>query len=128
MSGIELTPGSKVFTARCKNLYVLTTKHKIMARNKIQRIKIENPFDKIVTIIDNNDYSYKELDIEEDLEIVKERLSTSKRTNYDTPSSSRSSTSRRLDYEFTNKDILLGMPFLEKFYPHTITKTHWYQS
>ncbi|WMV38240.1 hypothetical protein MTR67_031625, partial [Solanum verrucosum] len=27
MSGIELAPGSKIFTARCKNLYVLTTKH-----------------------------------------------------------------------------------------------------
>ncbi|WMV49542.1 hypothetical protein MTR67_042927, partial [Solanum verrucosum] len=25
MSGIELAPGSKIFTARCKNLYVLTT-------------------------------------------------------------------------------------------------------
>ena len=24
MSGIELAPGSKVFTARCKNLYILT--------------------------------------------------------------------------------------------------------
>ena len=32
---------------------------------------------KIITVIDNNDYSYKEIDIEEDLEIVKERLSTS---------------------------------------------------
>ncbi|WMV49326.1 hypothetical protein MTR67_042711, partial [Solanum verrucosum] len=35
MSIIELAPGSKIFTARCKNLYVLTTKHKIMAKNKI---------------------------------------------------------------------------------------------
>ncbi|WMV45941.1 hypothetical protein MTR67_039326, partial [Solanum verrucosum] len=35
MSGIELAPGSKIFTARCKNLYVLTTKHKITAKNKI---------------------------------------------------------------------------------------------
>ncbi|WMV41726.1 hypothetical protein MTR67_035111, partial [Solanum verrucosum] len=25
MSGIELAPGSKIFTARCKNLYVLMT-------------------------------------------------------------------------------------------------------
>ncbi|WMV08720.1 hypothetical protein MTR67_002105, partial [Solanum verrucosum] len=25
MSGIELAPGSKIFTARCKNLYILTT-------------------------------------------------------------------------------------------------------
>ncbi|WMV08917.1 hypothetical protein MTR67_002302, partial [Solanum verrucosum] len=25
MSGIKLAPGSKIFTARCKNLYVLTT-------------------------------------------------------------------------------------------------------
>ncbi|WMV33246.1 hypothetical protein MTR67_026631, partial [Solanum verrucosum] len=25
MSGTELAPGSKIFTARCKNLYVLTT-------------------------------------------------------------------------------------------------------
>ncbi|WMV19376.1 hypothetical protein MTR67_039842, partial [Solanum verrucosum] len=25
MSGIELAPESKIFTARCKNLYVLTT-------------------------------------------------------------------------------------------------------
>ena len=32
MSGIELAPGSKVFTARCKNLYLLTTKHKIAAK------------------------------------------------------------------------------------------------
>ncbi|WMV45496.1 hypothetical protein MTR67_038881, partial [Solanum verrucosum] len=24
MSGIELAPGSKIFIARCKNLYVLT--------------------------------------------------------------------------------------------------------
>ncbi|WMV32926.1 hypothetical protein MTR67_026311, partial [Solanum verrucosum] len=35
MSGIELAPGSKIFTARCKILYVLTTKHKITAKNKI---------------------------------------------------------------------------------------------
>ena len=34
MSGIELTPGSKVFTAWCKNLYILTTKHKITVRKK----------------------------------------------------------------------------------------------
>ncbi|WMV18703.1 hypothetical protein MTR67_012088 [Solanum verrucosum] len=32
MSGIELAPGSKIFTARCKKLYVLTTKHKITAK------------------------------------------------------------------------------------------------
>ncbi|WMV54714.1 hypothetical protein MTR67_048099, partial [Solanum verrucosum] len=36
MSGIELAPGSKIFAARCKNLYVLTTKHKITAKNKIK--------------------------------------------------------------------------------------------
>ncbi|WMV58844.1 hypothetical protein MTR67_052229, partial [Solanum verrucosum] len=36
MSGIELAPGSKIFTARCKNLYVLTTKHKRTAKNKIK--------------------------------------------------------------------------------------------
>jgi len=29
-------------------------------------------------------------------------------------------------YEFINKDMLLGMPFLEKLYPHVITKTHWW--
>ena len=85
MSGIELAPGSKIFTARCKNLYVLTTKHKITAKNKINKIKIENPFEQIVTVIDNNDYSYNEIDIEEDLEIVKERLSTSKRINNEIP-------------------------------------------
>ena len=82
MSGIELASGSKIFTARCKNLYVLTTKHKITARNKI---KIENPFERIVTVIDNNDYSYNEINIEEDLKIVKERLSTSKRINNEIP-------------------------------------------
>ncbi len=98
MAGIELAPGSKIFTARCKNLYVLTTKHKITAKNKINKIKIENPFEQIVTVIDNNDYSYKEIDIEEDLEIVKERLSTSKRTNNEIPQiSSKMSTSRRID-------------------------------
>jgi len=79
MSGIELAPGSKIFTAHCKNLYVLTTKHKITAKNKINKIKIKNPFEQIVTVIDNNDYSYKEIDIEEDLEIVSDRISTSKR-------------------------------------------------
>ena len=76
MSGIELALGSKIFTARCKNLYVLTTKHKITAKNKINKIKIENPFERIVTVIDKNDYSYNEIDVQEDLEIVKERLST----------------------------------------------------
>ncbi|TMW84435.1 hypothetical protein EJD97_025198 [Solanum chilense] len=40
MSGIELAPGSKIFTARCKNLYILSTKHKVTARNKIDKIKI----------------------------------------------------------------------------------------
>ncbi|WMV58662.1 hypothetical protein MTR67_052047 [Solanum verrucosum] len=34
MSGIELAPKSKIFTARCKNLYVLTTKHKITTKKK----------------------------------------------------------------------------------------------
>jgi len=98
MSGIELAPGSKIFTARCKNLYVLTTKHKITAKNKIDKIKIEDPFERIVTVIDKNDYSYNEIDIEEDLEIVKERLSTSKRINNEIPQiSSKMSTSRRID-------------------------------
>ncbi|WMV33040.1 hypothetical protein MTR67_026425, partial [Solanum verrucosum] len=32
MSGIELAPGSKIFTAICKHLYVLTTKHKITSK------------------------------------------------------------------------------------------------
>ena len=92
MSGIELAPGSKIFTARCKNLYILTAKHKITARNKIDKIKIENPFEKIIT----NDYSYKEIDTEEDLEIVKERLSTSSVPNTLTrATSSRMSTSKR---------------------------------
>ena len=81
MSGIELAPGSKLFTARCKNLYILTTKHKITARNKINKIKIENPFEKIITVIDNNDYSYKEIDIEEDLE-SKRKIKHFKRTKY----------------------------------------------
>ena len=30
------------------------------------------------------------------------------------------------NFEFTTKKILLGMPFLERFYPHIITKTHWW--
>ena len=96
MSGIELAPGSKIFTARCKNLYILTAKHKITATNKIDKIKIENPFEKIITVIDNNDYSYKEIDTEEDLEIVKQRLSTSSVQN--TLTRARISTSKR-NYE-----------------------------
>ncbi|WP_353824386.1 hypothetical protein, partial [Acinetobacter baumannii] len=27
---------------------------------------------------------------------------------------------------FTTKDMLLGMPFLDRFYPHIIRKTHWW--
>lgn len=65
MSGKELAPGNKIFTSRCKNLYILIAKHKITAKNKIDKIKIENPFEKIITVIDNNNYSYKEIDIEE---------------------------------------------------------------
>ena len=30
------------------------------------------------------------------------------------------------NFELTTKDMLLGMPFLEKLYPHIITKTHWW--
>ena len=30
------------------------------------------------------------------------------------------------NFEFTTKDMLLGMPFLDKYYPHIITKTHWW--
>ena len=31
------------------------------------------------------------------------------------------------NFELTTKDMLLGMPFLEKLYPHIITKTHqWF--
>ena len=30
------------------------------------------------------------------------------------------------NFEFTTKDVLLGMPFLDRFYPHIITKTHWW--
>nr|CAC88810.1 putative movement protein [Nicotiana tabacum] len=109
MSGIELAPGSKIFTARCKNLYVLTTKHKITTKNKINKIKIENPFERIISVIDNNDYSYTEIDMDEDLEIVKERLSTSKRINNEMPeTSSRStsrSTSKRINYTTPQKLI-----------------------
>ena len=45
MFGIELATDSKIFTARCKNLYILTTKHKVTAKQKIDKIKIENPFE-----------------------------------------------------------------------------------
>lgn len=116
MSGIELAPGSKIFTAKCKNLYILTTNHKITARNKIEKIKIENPFDSIISVIDNNDYSYKDIDMEGDLEIVRERLSTSKRINYESPqtTSSRASTSRRLEY--TNPQRLIKEPELHNYY------------
>lgn len=106
MSGIELSPGSKIFTARCKNLYVLTTKHKITARNKINKIKIENPFERIVSVIDNNEYSYKEMDIDEDLEIVKERICAPKRTSNEiSETSSKISTSKKIDYITTPKLI-----------------------
>ena len=30
------------------------------------------------------------------------------------------------NFELTTKNMLLGMPFLEKLYPHIITKTHWW--
>ena len=30
------------------------------------------------------------------------------------------------NYKFTNKDILLGTPFLDELYPHTITRTYWW--
>ena len=30
------------------------------------------------------------------------------------------------NYELTSKDMLLGMPFLDKLYPHIITKTDWW--
>ena len=55
---------------------------KLQQKNKN---KNSNPFERIVTVIDKNDYSYNEIDIEEDLEIVKERLSTSKRINNEIP-------------------------------------------
>lgn len=29
-------------------------------------------------------------------------------------------------YELPNKDIIIGLPFLEKLYPHIITRTHWW--
>ena len=74
ISGITLTPGNKICTARCKNLYVLTTKHKISARSKIDRIKLDDPFEQFVKIIDTNDYSYKEIDTNSNLEIVEERI------------------------------------------------------
>ena len=41
-----------------------------MAKNKINKIKIKDPFERIVTVIDKNDYSYNDIDIKEDLEIV----------------------------------------------------------
>ena len=30
------------------------------------------------------------------------------------------------NYELTSKDILLGMPLLDKLYPHIITRTDWW--
>ena len=30
------------------------------------------------------------------------------------------------NFEFTTKDMLLGMSFLDKLYPHIITRTHWW--
>ena len=30
------------------------------------------------------------------------------------------------NFEFTTKDMLLGMPFLDKLYPHIITRIHWW--
>lgn len=107
MTGIELAQGSKIFTARCRNLYILTTKHTIKAVSKINKIKIENPFDNIVTAIDNSDYSYQEIDMETDLEIVQERIGSSSKRLIDIPttssrlSTSRRSTSRRIEQEIT---------------------------
>ena len=97
ISGIELTPGSKIFTARCKNLYVLTTKHKITGKNKINKIQIESPFEQIVKTIDYNDYTYRDIDTEENLEIVNDRISTTKRIANEKPESS--SSSKRTSYE-----------------------------
>lgn len=114
MSGIELTPGSKIFTVK---IYMfLTTKHKITAKNKINKIKIENPVEKIVTVIDNNDYSYNEINIEGDLEIVQERLSTSKRiSNNDiSQTSSKMSTSNSSKRINTSSQILIE----EEIKPH----------
>ena len=97
ISGIELTPGSKIFTARCKNLYVLTTKYKITGKNKINKIQIESPFEQIVKTIDYNDYTYRDIDTEENLEIVNDRISTTKRIANEKPESS--SSSKRTSYE-----------------------------
>ena len=90
ISGIELTPGSKIFTARYKNLYVLTTKRKITGKNKINKIQIESPFEQIVKTIDYNDYTYRDIDTEENLEIVNDRISTTKRITNEKPESSSS--------------------------------------
>ena len=36
-----------------------------MGKNKINKIQIESPFEQFVKTIDNNDYSYRNIDIEE---------------------------------------------------------------
>ena len=69
----------------------------MIGKNKINKIQIESPFEQFVKIIDNNDYSYRDIDIEENLEIINDRISTTKRIAYEKPESS--SSSKRTSYE-----------------------------
>ena len=84
----------------------------VQATNKIDKINIESPFDNILTVIDNNDYSYDELNMNQELDIVKERIGTTSKRQIDAPSSSsRMSTSRRIEYEIPNEIIPTQHPY-----------------
>ena len=71
-----------------------------MGKNKINKIQIESPFEQFVRTIDNKYYSYKNIGIEEDLEIINDRISTTKRIAHEKTESS--SSSKRTSYETTS--------------------------
>lgn len=52
LNGIKMPPGAKVMSIRCKNAYIISTKHNIRTKKKLDSVTIERPFSDILKNLD----------------------------------------------------------------------------
>ena len=74
LTGITLEEGSKVMSVSCKTLWIISNKHEIYHKRKIDRISIESPFKNILKPIKQGITLYNEIKNYNDTSIKEERI------------------------------------------------------
>lgn len=74
--GIQMKPGSKVMSIRCKNAYLISTHHSVTTTNKLKPINIDKNFEEVLKTIEFYDQKqFTELD-NNDLQLAIERTNS----------------------------------------------------